>query len=431
MTGSEALAYIHSVSWLGSKPGLSRTRALLAAIGDPQDTLRFVHVAGTNGKGSTCAMTERILREAGYRTGLYTSPYITHFSERMQVCGKPIPEETFAALVEELRPYAEAMEDTPTEFELVTALAFTFFAREHCHIVVLECGMGGELDSTNVIRVPECAALCTIGLDHMEYLGSTLPEIARTKAGILKDGGTCVTYPAVPEVEALYEAVAKERHLDRHRADFSRLHPISHSLEGQSFLFDGFGRLNLSLLGKNQLHNAAMALTIVECLRAKGWTIPQSAVEAGLSLVEWPGRFEVLGRSPTVLADGGHNPECLLALRENLLTYVPGMDLVAIVGVMADKDYRAMFLPVLPLIRRWIAVTPDNPRALPADRLAETLGSFGADAVACENIAQGVTLAKRLCRKDGGIVCFGSLYLLGELRQRFGAESDFSPLNPS
>lgn len=417
MTIDNALAYIHSVAWQGSRPGLSRTRELLKKMGEPQKKLRFIHVAGTNGKGSTCAMLESILRHAGLRTGLYTSPYINRFHERMQVNSIPISDEMLCSITEYVQPLADAMQDTPTEFELVTAIAMEFFARSGSDIVLLECGMGGELDSTNVIDTPECAVLCTIGLDHMEFLGNTLAEIAKTKAGIFKPGGLCVTYPAAAEVEEIYLEITAQRKLHRICADFSRLHPGSHDLTGQSFIFDGFGELYLSLLGKNQLYNAAMALTVVEALRQKGWNIPLDAVQQGLSKVQWPGRFEVLQRRPDVLADGGHNPQCMEALCESLRTYLPGRRIIAVVGVMADKDYAQMFLPVLPYIAYFVTVTPPNPRALDAQALAKVLQSLGAQAVSADSVAAGMEKALSMCGTDDVVLAFGSLYMLGQIRQ--------------
>lgn len=416
MTLDEALAYIHSVSWRGSVPGLSRTRALLSKMGDPQKKLRFIHVAGTNGKGSTCAMLAQILQCAGYKTGLYTSPYITRFHERMQVNGKTITDEELCQITAYARPFADAMDDVPTEFELVTCIGFEFFARKSCDIVVLECGMGGEFDSTNVIDVPECAVMCTIGMDHMQFLGSTYAEIARTKSGIFKPGGVCVTYPTLPEVEDVYETAAHERRLHWARADFARMHPVSHSLQGQMFTFDGFGALQLSLLGRNQLHNAALALTVVEALRKKDWTIPDEAVRAGLRTVTWPGRFELVRRHPDAIVDGGHNEQGMRSLRENILDYLPGRKIIAVTGVMADKEYEKMFLPVLPLIRRFITVEPPNPRALPAQELATALRSLGANAQSAGSVEEGTLLALRLLEPGEAVLAFGSLYMLGQVR---------------
>lgn len=412
-----ALSYIHSVAWQGSRPGLSRTRELLHKMGDPQKKLRFIHVAGTNGKGSTCAMLESILRHAGYRTGLYTSPYISRFQERMQVGGVPVSDEMLCAVTEFVQPFADAMLDPPTEFELVTAIAMEFFARSSCDIVLLECGMGGELDSTNVIDTPECAVMCTIGLDHMEYLGNTLSQIARTKAGIFKPGGLCVTYPAEAEVESVYREVAEKRQLDWRKADFSRLHAICHDLNGQRFAFDGFGTLQLSLLGRNQLDNAAMALSVVEALREKGWEVPDSAVSKGLANVQWPGRFELLRRSPDILVDGGHNSQCMQALCENIRAYLPDRNIIAVAGVLADKDYDAMFQPVLPYVKRLITVTPPNPRALHAKDLAAALHRLGAETLAAESVEDGLALALQLSGQSDAVLVFGSLYMLGDVRQ--------------
>ena len=416
MTLEQALSYIHSVNWRGSVPGLSRTRELLSKMGDPQKKLKCVHVAGTNGKGSTCAMLANILQKAGYRTGLYTSPYINRFHERMQVNGEPVTDEELCEITEFVRPFADAMADVPTEFELVTCIGFEFFARRECDIVVLECGMGGEFDSTNVIDVPECAVLCTIGMDHMQYLGHTHAEIARTKSGIFKSGGACVTYPALPEVEAVYREVAEERGLQWRRADFGRLHPLSHSLQGQDFIFNGFGKLHLSLLGRNQLCNAAMALHVVETLRDKQWSISDEAVCAGLSTVSWPGRFELLRRGPDVIADGGHNVQCMLSLKENILDYLSGRDIIAVTGVMADKEYERMYFPVMPLIRRFITVEPPNPRALSADDLAKALREMGAEAQSAKSVEEGVRTALELAKPDDCVLAFGSLYMLGQVR---------------
>ena len=223
MNYEEALNYIHAVQWAGHKPGLTRTRTLLSALGDPHKQLRFIHVAGTNGKGSTCAMLASVLRAAGYKTGLYTSPYIFRFNERMQINGAPIPDDTLCALVEELRPLADRMADPPTEFELVTAIGLTWFAREMCDIVVCEVGMGGEFDATNVIPAPEAAVLTNIGLDHTSVLGNTVEAIAATKAGIIKPGCHAVLYPCAPSVQEVVAARCRAAGAPLTVADFDAL----------------------------------------------------------------------------------------------------------------------------------------------------------------------------------------------------------------
>ena len=232
MNAEQAIEYIHSVCWKGSIPGLERTRELLGLLGNPQDSLKFVHIAGTNGKGSTAAMTASILRKAGYRTGLYTSPYIYRFHERMQVNGEQISDSDLAQITAYVKPFAQSMQESPTEFELVSCIAFEYFKRQNCDIVVLEVGMGGALDSTNVINVPEVAVITNIGLDHTDYLGNTVEEITRTKSGIFKEGGNAVVYRSTPSVEAVFEEVCKEKHVNLRKADFEGLRLISHNLEG-------------------------------------------------------------------------------------------------------------------------------------------------------------------------------------------------------
>ena len=212
MDYTSALAYIHAVQWVGHKPGLSRTRTLLAALGDPHKQLRFVHVAGTNGKGSTVAMLSACLQAAGYRVGMFTSPFINRFNERIQINGQSIPDQDLVALVERIRPTADSMADVPTEFELITALGMLYFAQQHCDIVVLEVGLGGTLDSTNVIDPPECAVITALGLDHTQQLGPTLADIAAAKAGIIKEGSPVVSYGGVPEADTVIAAAAAAHH---------------------------------------------------------------------------------------------------------------------------------------------------------------------------------------------------------------------------
>lgn len=416
MNVEEALTYIHSVSWKGSIPGLSRTRELLSRIGNPQDKLRFIHIAGTNGKGSTAAMLASVLRAAGYCTGLYTSPYINCFNERMQVNGEMISDAELAQITEFIRPHAEAMEDHPTEFELVTAIAMEYFARHHCHIVSLEVGLGGELDSTNVISTPEVSVICNIGLDHTEVLGDTLEQIAAAKAGIIK-GGDAVIYRGSDSVEGVFEQRCEETNTRLHRADFDGIRLISHSFAGQ--IFDGGARkaIELPLLGEHQLKNAAVVLATVDVLTAKGWHISEDQLRDGLRTVSWPGRFELLSKDPIFIADGGHNPQCMAALADNIRTYLSGRPLTALTGVMADKDYLDMYRLVAPYITRFVTVTPDNPRAMKAGELARVLEVFGKPVTACQTVEEGVKTAISQTEQDGAVLAFGSLYMLGTIRQ--------------
>lgn len=417
MNITEALTYIHSVCWRGSIPGLSRTQELLRRMGNPEKKLKFVHIAGTNGKGSTAAMTASILRKAGYCTGLYTSPFLFRFNERMNINGADIADEELAEITEFVKPHAEAMTDHPTEFELVTAIAMEYFARHRCDIVVLEVGMGGELDSTNVIDPPEVAVICNLGLDHTEFLGNTLEEIAQAKAGIIKPGCSAVLYRGSPSVEAVFEEACKARGVELYKADFSALVSRSHSFAGQVFDFGSRKALEIPLLGAHQLRNAAVVLTAVDCLIRRGWSISEENIRDGLRDVVWPGRFELLRRNPDVIVDGGHNPQCLEALAQNVRDYLAGRNITALTGVMADKDYTHMYETMAPLVTRFVAVTPDNPRAMPAEELKKILTSFGKPVTACASVSQGVEEALRQAGPQGLVLAFGSLYMVGDVRK--------------
>lgn len=307
MNYEQAMEYIHAVQWAGHKPGLTRTRTLLAALGDPHKQLRFVHVAGTNGKGSTAAMMASCLQAAGYRVGLYTSPFINRFNERIQINGVQIPDEELVKLVEQVKPAADAMEDVPTEFEIITALGMLYFAQQKCEIVVLEVGLGGTLDSTNVIDAPECAVITALGMDHVKELGPTLADIAAAKAGIIKEECPVVSYGGVPEADIVIRRVCAEKHAELTEVDFSRLKYEGGSLDAVEFDFDGLTDVHLPLIGSYQPRNAALAITALRVMRTHGWNIPESAIRTGLETVSWPGRFELLRHAPRLPA--GRQPQ--------------------------------------------------------------------------------------------------------------------------
>ncbi len=421
MTANEAIEYIHSVCWKGSVPGLGRTQTLLEKMGNPEKKLKFVHIAGTNGKGSTAAMTASILQKAGYHTGLFTSPYIYRFHERMQVDGAEISDEDLAAVTEFVKPLADSMEESPTEFELVSCIAFEYFYRQNCDIVVLEVGMGGAMDSTNVIEVPEVAVITNIGLDHTEYLGDTLEKIAETKAGIFKENGSAVIYRSAPSVEEVLERICRERNVKLKKADFDGIRLISHGLDGQVFDCGARKNLFLPLLGAHQLHNAAVVLGIIDTLIEKGWHITEQNIADGLRDTRWAGRFDIVSRDPLFIIDGGHNPQCLEALVKNIQDYLAGRKIIALTGVLADKDYADMYKPVMPLVQQFVCITPPNPRKLEAEQLAAYLQQAGATATACASIEDGVKKAMELAGADGVVMCFGSLYTIGTIRDALNA----------
>lgn len=416
MNAEQAIAYIHSVCWKGSIPGLGRTQELLKKMGNPEKKLKFVHIAGTNGKGSTAAMTASILSKAGYRTGLYTSPYIYRFHERIQVDGVEISDEELAEITEYVKPLADSMAQSPTEFELVCCIAFEYFYRKKCDIVVLEVGMGGAWDATNVIEVPEVAVITNIGLDHTEYLGDTVEKIAETKSGIFKPHGHAVVYRSTPSVEAVYERVCAERDVSLRKADFDGLVLKAHTLEGQVFDCGSRKNLVLPLLGDHQLHNASVVLSIADTLIGEGWKISEQNIYDGIRDVRWPGRFDIVCRKPLFIIDGGHNPQCIEALVKNIRDYLAGKKVIALTGVLADKDYADMYKPVMPLVDRFVCITPPNPRKLEAEQLARYLRQAGAQAQASESILGGVKKAMDLAGEDGVVLCFGSLYSIGGIR---------------
>ena len=572
----DAIEYINTPRWLTSRLGLERIRELLDRLGRPQDRLKFVHVAGTNGKGSTCAFTASILAEAGFKTGLFTSPYVETFHERIRVNGRNISDEDLTAATLRVRECAEAMEaeggEHPTEFELMTAVALVHFAHVGCDIVVLEVGLGGRLDSTNVIAAPEVAAIVSIALDHTNLLGNTLAEIAHEKAGIVKEGSTVVSWPQEPSAMEVVEDAARRVGDKLVVPDFSMLSvgkvtrgaalltrgtaleheghtpcsdsprcaaelraehaphaqelqagaegdstretasgrgqhaPCSDSprfaaelraehaaptqkLQASSSIDAGFGgrmpravphepnvpsgtfaraqdclsmayahRTPVSqvesavpmrqfsyrwceyatrLLGSYQPSNAAMAIEIAGALRERGWEIPDEAIARGIAETRWPARFEVLDQPagmPTVVIDGGHNPQGAGVLADSLRDVFPDKRPAFLVGILADKDYRSMLRAVAPLASAFVCVTPPNPRALDAADLAETIretcDELGVRATVeiAGDFDGAVSAARKIAGSEGLICAFGSLYSIADVKAAFLLAADSSSL---
>ena len=420
MNYEQALEYIHAVQWAGHKPGLTRTRTLLAALGDPHKRLKFVHVAGTNGKGSTAAMLASCLQAAGYRVGLFTSPFINRFNERIQVDGQQVGDDELVQLVQQVKPIAEAMADVPTEFEIITALGMLYFAQKQCDIVVLEVGLGGTLDSTNVIEHPECAVITALGMDHVKELGPTLADIAAAKAGIIKAGCPVVSYGGVPEADAVIRRVAAEQHAPLTEVDFGKLKIDGGNLDAVTFDFDGLDGVHLPLIGSYQPRNAAVAITALRVLRAEGWNVPESAICTGLEQVSWPGRFELLRHKPAFLLDGSHNAHGMRATVQSLRDRFPGEKFVFLVSIMADKDVDEMLALLAPLARQFVTVAAHTPRAMPAEMLAEHIRAYGCTAEAAPSIEAGVARAVAL-GGEGPVCALGTLYFSGDVRQAFAA----------
>ncbi len=372
----DPIAYLNHPRWQEVKPGLERIRELMEALGNPQDTLSFVHVAGTNGKGSTCAMVSAITQAAGYKTGLFTSPYIVKFEERIQIDGEPIPYDELADITARVKAVADTMPEHPTEFELMTAVAFCYFAQAQCDLVVLEVGLGGRLDSTNVIAAPEVSVITPIGLDHTAVLGDSLTAIAREKAGIIKPGSRAVSALQAPLVSSALAFTCTCYYVPLVTVDPTTIQGSNSDFSYTTSNGVVYEHLHLSLSGAYQRENAALAIEVACALRENGWNISDEAIVCGLADACWIGRFQVieldLERPVTVVVDGAHNPDGITALIAALREYRGEQHSgeyvkpVLVVGVLADKDFSTMIATLAPEVRAVYAATPSNPRALDA-----------------------------------------------------------------
>jgi len=412
-TIEEAMQFIYRTSWKGSKLGLSRMTALMELLSNPQKKMKFVHIAGTNGKGSTAAMLASVLEEAGYKTGLYTSPVIHTFGERMQVNGKSATEAELIRIANHFQKYVDIMPDAPTEFEVITAMSLWFFYEKQCDIIVLEVGMGGRLDATNVIDTPEVAVITSIGLDHMAELGNTVDKIAGEKAGIIKANGVAVCHPQVESVAEVIRKKCKAQGTGVTFVDDSEIVATKQDLEGQTFEYGDLTSLQIPFIGAHQLRNAAVAIETAKALRRQGWSISDNALRKGLKKTLWPGRFEVMKRSPVFIVDSAHNPQGIQTTIDTLHALFPNKKFLFLFGVLADKDYKAMLDILIPYASGFITVTPNDPRALPA----EMLNLRGCNVVQCESIAQGVKLAIEMSGENDIICALGSLSMVGQVRE--------------
>ncbi len=417
MNYKETLSYIHKVSWTGSRPGLERITELLHLLGDPQDRLRFIHVAGTNGKGSFCSMCDSVLREAGYKTGLYTSPYIERFNERITINGTPISDTELSEITSYVREFADKMEDAPTEFELITAVAMVAFERNSCDPVVLEVGMGGRLDATNIIKEPIMSVITGISLDHTAFLGNTVAEIAAEKAGIIKNGAP-VLYGGTDDTAAeVIKTVALEKGSEFFVTPQSELEIIKTDLCGTVFKLCG-KEYSIKLLGTYQPHNAANVICAVDILRKRGLDIDENALVTGLRNAEWKGRFEKLSDSPLVIIDGSHNPEGIAAAVDCVKKLFGDQNVILLSGVMKDKDYADMARELSVIAESAFTLKPDNPRSLDAVSYAEEFKKCGIYAEGNDDIKKSVEAALKRANKTGRpIIALGSLYMYGDVKK--------------
>lgn len=418
MTYQQALEKIHSLDAFGSRPGLDRIKKFLDILGNPQNNLKFVHVAGTNGKGSTCALISSVLREAGLKTGLFISPYITDFCERIQINNKPIDGQLLADVVEETFPILLKLREEDciiTEFECVMALQFLIHSRENCDIVVLETGLGGLLDCTNVILPPVATVLTTIGLDHTGILGETIEEIAEQKCGIIKQNSPVITSLQEPAVMDIIEKTAKKNNSAVHKSSDIQIDVISQDINSTKFIYKGT-EITLPLIGNHQIENGKTALAAIEVLQ-NSFDISAENIAKGFETAINPARFEVLCKAPFVILDGAHNPNGIEALKNAIETYVSTDKTICLMGMLSDKDSKSSVKLLSGLFSQVFTVPVSNPRSLSSEALAEECEPYFNKVTSYDNVFSAFDEAFATAKKENAtlIIC-GSLYLAGEIR---------------
>jgi dihydrofolate synthase / folylpolyglutamate synthase len=402
MTYADAIQFLYSLRWFGAKFGLDKTFKLAALAGNPQDRLRFIHVAGTNGKGSTCAMLESIYRQAGLRVGLFTSPHLVAFGERIQVNRQIIPEPEVARLVKELQPWLQQFpsEAHPTFFEVVTLMALRYFAAQQCDLVIWETGLGGRLDATNIVT-PLASVITNIQFDHQKWLGETLASIAAEKAGIIKPGTPVITGTEAREALTVIEETARERHA-----------PLT-IVPREAMRRPPLDKLALPLLGEHQRMNAAVALAVVQALSPQ-LPVSEEAIKAGLSHIHWPGRLQLVSMpsGQRILLDGAHNIGGAQTLAASLRQYFPGAKPALVLGILQDKDWAAMCELLAPLAARILLVPVHSDRSAKPHGLAEVCHNANPNAA----VAECASLSEALpaLAQEPFVVIAGSLYLIGE-----------------
>ncbi len=417
MTGTQAIEFLYSRLKFGSIPGLERIEALCKRLGNPQEKLKFIHVGGTNGKGSTCHMIAGMLENAGFKTGLFTSPYVVDFAERIQINGDMISYRDLGNTVSLVKPIVEQLDKegiTPTEFEVLTASAFLYFYNKKCDYVVLEVGLGGLCDSTNIIKEPVVSVITSVSYDHTQILGDTIQEIAFQKSGIIKNNRPVVIYPQpINEARDVIFNSAKEKNSRVYDVDANSIFSVESNILGSIFKYKDVC-LTTGLVGSHQLKNAATAYETGCALIDCGVKLSLENIVYGIANAKIAARTQVVNQKPLVVIDGGHNPDGIDALCNNLMTIFRGKKIFAIVGMMADKDVAAGAEMLGPLCEKIATVTVDNPRSMKAEALKDIFDGFCKSVISFDNLRIAFENMIPLLDNDSMLLICGSLYLATE-----------------
>jgi len=421
MNYGQAIQYLYGLNSLGWKLGLDNISSLLNELDNPQKKYKTIHIAGTNGKGSTSAMLESILRSAGYKTALFTSPHLVHIEERIRCSGRLISQEELVFYIERLQPLIQKYKCT--FFEAITAIAFHYFADQKVDIAVIEVGLGGRLDATNVIS-PLISMITNIEIDHTKQLGRNRKSIAKEKAGIIKPGTVCITNCRFNELGTVFDQICQERQVEHIRVDQllkienvvfdEQITSLDISVNGSNY-----PQLKLSLIGEHQIQNAALAVTAANVLNSRFLPIKNEDIYRGLLDVQWQGRLQVISDNPKVVIDVGHNPNGISCLIKSIRTIFKYDRLIVVLGVCKDKDYVAMVKKLAPLSDIFIAVKANNNRGLSQSILANTALQYSNHVHECKTTFDGLTYALNNAQKDDLILCTGSHYVVGEIIPHF------------
>lgn len=420
----QAIQYLENEVGFASIPGLSRIQALLQRLGNPQDQLRYIHIAGTNGKGSAAAMLTSILQQNGYRVGRYTSPHLARYNERITINHIEISDAEFAEVISEIRAHCDAMHtagmDVPTLFEILTAAAFLYFAKHNIDIVILEVGLGGTYDATNIIQTPLLSLIMSISMDHTDFLGNTLEEIASEKCGIIKENCPVVLYSQQKIVYNIAKAIATQKHAPLYYVPNSNVTIHKQDFHGTYFSVENdlisYKNIMLPLLGDYQIHNCITVLEACAVLKQYGLHLEETRICSAIAHTTWAGRMEILSKDPIVLLDGAHNTDGIAQLASTLPTYAQGRKITLLLGVLGDKEYQLMLAKIFPLISCAVLTEPQNHRKLDADILEKYAIPYGKPLLVETDIAKAYEIACTHTAPQDMIVCCGSLYMIGALR---------------